>query len=173
MSRLIDVENLTLQFDTDEGRITAVDNVSFSLEAGEVMGLVGESGSGKSVTAKSLMKLNPRNAIYGPDTKITLHLDDGPVDVMSLQNDREMKIVRGGSISLIFQEPMASFAPAISIGDQMVEQLLIHTSYSKPQAKEVSIEMLDRVGISDPSTRFGQYAFELSGGMRQRSTCLE
>jgi oligopeptide/dipeptide ABC transporter ATP-binding protein len=80
-----------------------------------------------------------------------------------------MKIVRGGSISLIFQEPMASFAPAISIGDQMVEQLLIHTSFSKAQAKELSIEMLDRVGISDPGTRFGQYAFELSGGMRQRA----
>ena len=131
MSRLIDVENLTLQFDTDEGRITAVDDVSFSLEAGEVMGLVGESGSGKSVTAKSLMKLNPRNAVYGDDTKITLHLDDGPVDVMSLQNDREMKVVRGGAISLIFQEPMASFAPAISIGDQMVEQLLIHTDFPR------------------------------------------
>ena len=97
MSRLIDVENLTLQFDTDEGRITAVDDVSFSLEAGEVMGLVGESGSGKSVTAKSLMKLNPRNAVYGDDTKITLHLEDGPVDVMSLRNDSEMKVVRGGA----------------------------------------------------------------------------
>jgi peptide/nickel transport system ATP-binding protein len=169
MSRLIDVENLTLKFDTDEGQITAVENVSFSLDAGEVMGLVGESGSGKSVTAKSLMKLNPGNATYGEDTKITLHLEDGPVDVMSLKNDRDMKVVRGGAISLIFQEPMASFAPAISIGDQMVEQLLIHTSYSKKQAKEVSVEMLDRVGISDAPTRFGQYAFELSGGMRQRA----
>ena len=169
MSRLIDVENLTLQFDTDEGRITAVDNVSFSLEAGEVMGLVGESGSGKSVTAKSLMKLNPQNAHYGEDTKITLHLDEGPVDVMSLPGNKDMKIVRGGAISLIFQEPMASFAPAISIGDQMVEQLMIHTNFSKAQSKEVSIEMLDRVGISDASTRFKQYAFELSGGMRQRA----
>jgi peptide/nickel transport system ATP-binding protein len=169
MSKLIEVENLTLQFDTDEGRITAVEDVSFSVDAGEVMGLVGESGSGKSVTAKSLMKLNPRNAYYGDKTKITLHLDDGPVDVMALKTDKEMQIVRGGSISLIFQEPMASFAPAISIGDQMVEQLMIHTSFSKAQAKELSIEMLNRVGISDPSTRFRQYAFELSGGMRQRA----
>ncbi|MFT6912738.1 MAG: peptide/nickel transport system ATP-binding protein [Paracoccaceae bacterium] len=160
---------MTLQFDTDEGRITAVDDVSFSLEAGEVMGLVGESGSGKSVTAKALMKLNPRNGRYGDKTKITLHLEDGPVDVMALQNDREMKVVRGGAISLIFQEPMASFAPAITIGDQMVEQLLIHTNFSKKQARELSVEMLDRVGISDPSSRFGQYAFELSGGMRQRA----
>ncbi len=168
MTRLLDVENLTLQFDTDEGRITAVDNVSFTLEAGEVMGLVGESGSGKSVTAKSLMKLNPTNAVYSPETKITLHLDDGPVNVMSLK-PIDMHIIRGGAISMIFQEPMASFAPAISIGDQMVEQLLIHTSMSKKQARELSIEMLARVGISDAATRFKQFAFELSGGMRQRA----
>lgn len=169
MTRLLDVENLTLQFDTDEGRITAVDNVSFTLEAGEVMGLVGESGSGKSVTAKSIMKLNPSNAVYSEDTKITLHLDDGPVDIMSLHGSKELKVVRGGAISLIFQEPMASFAPAITVGDQMVEQLLIHTGMNAKRAKEVSIEMLDRVGISDASTRFKQYAFELSGGMRQRA----
>lgn len=169
MTRLLDVENLTLQFDTDEGRITAVDDVSFTLEAGEVMGLVGESGSGKSVTAKSVMKLNPSNAIYGPDTKIILHLDTGPVDIMALEKSRDLQVVRGGAISMIFQEPMASFAPAITIGDQMVEQLLIHTDMGPKRAKELSIEMLDRVGISDPSNRFSQYAFELSGGMRQRA----
>ncbi|WP_170384309.1 ABC transporter ATP-binding protein [Ruegeria atlantica] len=166
---LIDVENLTLQFKTDEGLITAVDNVSFSLAPGEVMGLVGESGSGKSVTAKSLMKLNPGNAVYSRESKITLHLDDGPVDVMSLNRPRDMEVARGGAISMIFQEPMASFAPAMTIGSQMVEQLLIHTDMSKSQARELSIEMLDRVGISDASTRFGQYAFEMSGGMRQRA----
>ncbi len=169
MTRLLEVENLTLQFDTDEGRITAVDDVSFSLDAGKVLGLVGESGSGKSVTAKSLMKLNAGNAIYGPKSKITLHLDDGPVDVMSLTTAAEMQVVRGGAISMIFQEPMASFAPAITIGDQMVEQLLIHTDMSAKQARELSIEMLNRVGISDASKRFRQYAFELSGGMRQRA----
>ncbi len=169
MSRLLDVENLTLQFDTDEGRITAVDNVSFTLEAGEVMGLVGESGSGKSVTAKALMKLNASNAHYLDDTNITLHLEDGPVDIMSLKSSRDLKVIRGGAISMIFQEPMASFAPAITIGDQMVEQLQIHTDMNAKRAKEVSIEMLDRVGISDASTRFRQYAFELSGGMRQRA----
>ena len=169
MSRLLDVENLTLDFDTDEGRITAVDGVSFSLEAGEVMGLVGESGSGKSVTAKALMKLNASNAIYGEHSKITLHLDDGPVDILSLRTAKELQVVRGRAISMIFQEPMASFAPAITIGAQMVEQLLIHTSMSALKAREVSIEMLNRVGISDASTRFKQYAFELSGGMRQRA----
>ena len=169
MTRLLDVENLTLQFDTGEGRITAVDDVSFSLEAGEVMGLVGESGSGKSVTAKSIMKLNPSNAIYGEKTRIMLHLESGPVDIMSLKSSKDLQVVRGGAISMIFQEPMASFAPAITIGNQMVEQLLIHSDMNKKQAQELSIEMLDRVGISDASTRFKQYAFELSGGMRQRA----
>jgi oligopeptide/dipeptide ABC transporter ATP-binding protein len=166
---LIDVQNLTLKFRTDEGLITAVDNVSFSLNKGEVMGLVGESGSGKSVTAKSLMHLNARNAVYSPESKITLHTDKGPVDVLSLKTPRELNIVRGGAVSIIFQEPMASFAPAITIGKQMVEQLQLHGDYSKEQAKNISIEMLDRVGISDASKRFDQYAFELSGGMRQRA----
>ena len=166
---LLNVENLTLGFDTDEGRIVAVDDVSFDLEPGEVMGLVGESGSGKSVTAKALMKLNPDNAVYGDQTKITLTLDDGPIDVMGLRTSREMQVVRGGAVSMIFQEPMASFAPAISIGDQMTEQLQLHKNMTRREATELSIEMLDRVGISDPSTRFKQYAFELSGGMRQRA----
>lgn len=170
MSRLLDVNNLTLQFDTDEGRITAVDDVSFTLETGEVMGLVGESGSGKSVTAKSIMKLNPSNAVYGEATDIKLHLDDlGTIDIMPLRGSKELKVIRGGAISMIFQEPMASFAPAISIGYQMVEQLQIHSTMTKKQATDLSIEMLARVGISDAATRFKQFVFELSGGMRQRA----
>jgi peptide/nickel transport system ATP-binding protein len=169
MDTLIDVKNLTLKFRTDEGLITAVENVSFSLNRGEVMGLVGESGSGKSVTAKSLMHLNASNAVYEPDSSITLYTDQGSVDVLSLKRPGDLKVVRGGAISMIFQEPMASFAPAISIGDQMIEQLQLHGSLTKAQAREISIEMLDRVGISDPSQRVDQYAFELSGGMRQRA----
>lgn len=169
-NKLIDVKNLTLQFKTDEGLITAVDNVSFSIAPGEVLGLVGESGSGKSVTAKSIMRLNPGNAVYSDNTEIILNLEgQDPIDIMKLKSAKEMKVARGGAISMIFQEPMASFAPAITIGDQMVEQLLIHTDYSKKKAKKYSIEMLDRVGISDADKRFSQFAFELSGGMRQRA----
>ena len=165
---LLDVQNLTIQFDTDEGRITAVDGVSFSLEPGEVLGLVGESGSGKSVTAKALMKLNPGNTHYGEDSRVTLNLPDQSVDVLGLRK-KDMHIVRGGAVSMIFQEPMASFAPAITIGDQMVEQLLLHTTRDKKEARRISVEMLERVGISDAPKRFEQYAFELSGGMRQRA----
>ncbi|MFQ5468066.1 MAG: ABC transporter ATP-binding protein [Kiloniellaceae bacterium] len=172
MSRpLISARNLTVQFRTDEGLVTAVDGASFELMDGEILGLVGESGSGKSVTAKSLMQLNAGNTVYGPESRIILRDDEngGEIDVLSLKKARDMKVIRGGSISMIFQEPMASFAPAITIGDQMVEQLLLHTSMSKRQASEFSIEMLQRVGISDASQRFAQYAFELSGGMRQRA----
>ena len=166
---LLSVENLTLEFDTDEGRITAVDDVSFEIAPGEVMGLGGESGSGKSVTAKSLMKLNPGNSVYSQRSRITLMLEDGPVDVLSLKSARELQVVRGGAISMIFQEPMASFAPAITIGDQMVEQLQLHRKMTKKAARDLSVEMLERVGISEAGKRFDQYAFELSGGMRQRA----
>jgi len=166
---LLTVENLTLQFGTDEGLITAVEDVSFEIKEGEVLGLVGESGSGKSVTAKSLMQLNPSNAVYSPESSIQLELENEVVDVLSLQDSSELVVVRGGAISMIFQEPMASFAPALTIGYQMVEQLLIHTSMSKKAAATLSVEMLERVGISDAGQRFHQYAFELSGGMRQRA----
>ncbi len=102
-SPLIKIENLTLQFKTDEGLITAVDNVSFEVAPGEIMGLVGESGSGKSVTAKSLMQLNPGNAVYSPESRITLTTDGEEFDVLSLKTDRDLKVVRGGAVSMIFQ----------------------------------------------------------------------
>ena len=165
---LISVKDLTIRFNTDEGLVTAVEKVSFDIAQGEILGLVGESGSGKSVTAKALMLLNPDNAVYGPESSITLNLGDEQVDVLSL-GPKDRKVIRGGAVSMIFQEPMASFAPAISIGDQMVEQLLIHSDMNKASATELSIEMLARVGIPDPAQRFKQFAFEFSGGMRQRA----
>ncbi len=170
---VLSVDNLTIRFKTDEGLITAVENVSFDIQPGEVLGLVGESGSGKSVTAKSLMQLNGKNTVYDPASRVILHGDaeagGQDIDILSLKHERDMLPIRGGAISMIFQEPMASFAPAISVGAQMVEQLLIHTDMNKNAAKELSIEMLDRVGITEPAQRFDQYVFEFSGGMRQRA----
>lgn len=169
MSSLLSIKNLTVKFDTEEGDITVVDDASFELARGEVLGIVGESGSGKSVTAKSIMQLNGDNAIYDPASKIVLNADDQETDVLTLKNERARRVVRGDKVSMIFQEPMASFAPAITIGKQMVEQLRVHRDMTKADAKEVSIKALEAVGISDAETRFGQYAFELSGGMRQRA----
>ena len=165
---LISVKDLTVRFKTDEGLVTAVEKVTFDIAPGEILGLVGESGSGKSVTAKALMLLNPDNAVYDPEGSITLNIGEEQIDVLSLA-PKERMVIRGGAISMIFQEPMASFAPAISIGEQMVEQLLIHSDTNKASAKELSIEMLARVGIPDAAQRFGQYSFEFSGGMRQRA----
>ncbi|MCL5776266.1 ABC transporter ATP-binding protein [Limibaculum sp. FT325] len=166
---LVSVQDLTIRFRTDEGLVTAVEDVAFDIAPGEVLGLVGESGSGKSVTAKALMRLNAGNTRYDPASRIVLNLPEGEVDVLGLKRERDMMVVRGGAISMIFQEPMASFAPAITVGEQMVEQLLIHTSLTRAAARDLSIEMLARVGIPEPARRFGQYAFEFSGGMRQRA----
>ena len=165
MSILLEVKNLDVKFDTDEGRITAVENISFTLQQGKVLGIVGESGSGKSVTAKSIMQLNPGNTFYNNNAEIILD-DENTLNFVSKEDLRK---IRGGKVSMIFQEPMASFAPAIKIGKQMIEQLLIHRDINKEDAKKISINMLNRVGIADAEKRFNQYAFELSGGMRQRA----
>lgn len=166
---LISVRDLDIRFRTDEGLITAVEGVSFDIAPGEVLGLVGESGSGKSVTAKSLMRLNGDNTVYGAGSRIRLSVEGRETDVLSLKRPRDMQQIRGGAISMIFQEPMASFAPALTVGRQMVEQLMIHTDMTKAQARSHSIDMLARVGIPAPERRFDQYAFEFSGGMRQRA----
>ena len=165
MSALLEIKNLNVQFDTDEGRIVAVENISLSVNAGEVLGVVGESGSGKSVTAKSIMQLNPGNTHYNENAEIIM---DGE-NTLKFTSKEDLKKIRGGKVSMIFQEPMASFAPAIKIGAQMVEQLLLHKPINKKEAKSISVDMLKRVGISDAENRFNQYAFELSGGMRQRA----
>ena len=165
MTHLLEINNLDVKFDTDEGRITAIDNVSLTLDQGKVLGIVGESGSGKSVTAKSIMQLNPGNTIYNDTAEIIIDEEN----VLKFTSKNDLKKIRGGKVSMIFQEPMASFAPAIKIGYQMVEQLMIHKPMDKKEAKNISIDMLNRVGIADAEKRFNQYAFELSGGMRQRA----
>lgn len=165
---LLDIRNLTIDFNTDEGLVRAVNDVSLSVQPGEVMGLVGESGSGKSVTAKSIMRLTPGNAVIQQPSAITLRHQDDSINVLKLRG-RELRRVRGDQVSMIFQEPMASFAPAIRISEQMIQTMQIHLGYSRDQARRAGIELFERVGIVNPEQRFDQYVFELSGGMRQRA----
>ncbi|UTW11572.1 dipeptide ABC transporter ATP-binding protein [Marinobacterium rhizophilum] len=165
---LLEIRDLTIDFNTDEGLVRAVDQVSLSIRPGEVMGLVGESGSGKSMTAKSIMQLTPRNALIQQPSQLRLRQDDQDIDILRLRG-RDLRKVRGGLVSMIFQEPMASFAPAMRIGDQIIETMQIHLGCTRDQARRSGIELFERVGITQPEKRFDQYVFELSGGMRQRA----
>lgn len=165
---LLSIEDLTLDFRTDEGLFRALDGINLRVQPGEIMGLVGESGSGKSATAKSVMRLHPNNAQMPASSRIWLHDGQQPVDVMGLRG-RDLRLVRGGQVSMIFQEPMASFAPAIPIGAQIVETMQLHLRVDEKTARREGIALFDRVGIPMPEKRFDQYVFELSGGMRQRA----
>lgn len=165
---LLNIRDLTIDFRTDEGLVRAVDGVSLTLQQGEVMGLVGESGSGKSATAKAIMRLHPGNALIQPPSHISLLSQHQTVDVLSLRG-RDLRKVRGGDVGMIFQEPMASFAPAITVGEQIIEAIQIHLRHDYAAARRMGIELFERVGILQPEQRFDQYVFELSGGMRQRA----
>ncbi len=168
---LLEVKNLDVSFRTDEGIIKVLDGISFNVPKGKTLGIVGESGSGKSVSTKSIMQLNPKNAIISEGSEIILKERDGErVDILSLKsNSRHMRDIRGGEIGMIFQEPMASFSPVYTIGNQMIEAIRLHRDMSKKEARSLAIEMLEKVGISNPDTRVDQYPSELSGGMRQRA----
>jgi peptide/nickel transport system ATP-binding protein len=159
---LLEVENLTAVFHTEKGSNTAVDSVSLTLEAGEILGIVGESGSGKSVTAFSIMRL-----LREPGEITAGSVVYNGIDLLSLSN-RQMRKYRGREISMIFQEPLSSLNPIQSIGQQVMESLFIHFRLSKVEAKERAIAMLKRVGIQDAEQRFDVYPHQLSGGLRQR-----
>ena len=168
---LLSVENLKVQFKTDEGLITAVDGVDFKVKRGQTLGIVGESGSGKSVSTKALMQLLPKTARVDPQSRMVFTRSDGAeVDIAALSpKSKEIRSIRGGEIAMIFQEPMASFSPVYSIGNQMVEAIRLHRKVEKADARAIAIDMLDRVGISNAPMRVDQYPHELSGGMRQRA----
>lgn len=165
---ILDIQNLSVDFRSEEGLIRAVNDVSMTVRPGEVMGLVGESGSGKSVTSKTIMRLMPGNALISPASEVTLNYDGTDHNVLKLKG-KDLNMVHGGVVSMIFQEPMASFAPAIRIGDQIVETMQIHLGKSREECRKAGIELFERVGIPMAAQRFDQYVFELSGGMRQRA----
>ena len=159
---LLQVKYLHTSFFTDSGEVKAVNGVSFNLEAGKTLGIVGESGSGKSVTAYSIMQ------ILADTGKIV----SGEVlykgEDITKWNKKQMQGFRGKKCSIIFQDPMTSLNPVFTIGNQLMEAILLHTDRNKEQARERAIEMLTLVGVNEPEKRLKQYPHELSGGMRQR-----
>ena len=159
---LLKVTNLHTSFFTPAGEVKAVNGVSFSLEKGKVLGIVGESGSGKSVTAYSIMQIlaNPGKIVDGSIIYAGQELVGA--------SKEEMSKIRGNKISIIFQDPMTSLNPVFTIGNQLMEAIMLHTGRNKQQAKERAIEMLKLVGVNEPEKRIKQYPHEFSGGMRQR-----
>jgi oligopeptide/dipeptide ABC transporter ATP-binding protein len=166
---LLTVENLKTYFDTDDGVVRAVDDVSLVIGRGRTLGLVGESGSGKSVTAMSVIRLvsAPGRLAGG---RITLHgAGAEPPQVLTELPEREMRRVRGGRISMIFQEPMTSLNPVFTVGAQIVEAIRLHQHVGRAEARERAIQMLYKVRIPEPQRRIGDYPHQFSGGMRQRA----
>jgi peptide/nickel transport system ATP-binding protein len=157
------VDNLRTEFGTDQGPVTSVDEVSFSLAAGETLCLVGESGSGKSVTALSIMGLLADN---GRVVSGSVVFEDE--DLVTLPENR-LREIRGNSIAMIFQEPMTSLNPVLTIGDQLAESMILHLGLTKAQARQRVIELLDKVGIPRAREVVDDYPHRLSGGMRQRA----
>ena len=168
---ILDVKDLKVHFHIEQGIVRAVDGVSFSLERGKTLGIVGESGCGKTITALSLMLLHPQ-----PEGKIEggniyyYYNGNEPLDIAKLNPFGEkIRDIRGNEITMIFQEPMMSLNPVYTIGNQIMEAILLHQKVDKKKAREIAIESLRRVNISSPKERVDQYPGQLSGGMRQRA----
>lgn len=165
---LLEVKNLKTSFFTDNGEVKAVNDVSFTLEKGKVLGIVGESGSGKSVTAYSIMQIlsHPGRIVSGSIKFKTDDMDEA-IELVGCSKE-QIESIRGNLISIIFQDPMTSLNPVYTIGNQLEEAVLLHTDRTKAEAKERVVELLELVGINEPEKRVKQYPHELSGGMRQR-----
>ena len=160
---VLSINNLVTEFDTDEGRVRAVDDVSFTAQAGKTLGIVGESGCGKSVTALSIMRLLPQP--MGQIVSGSVELDGTDLTQLPIP---QMEKIRGARIGMVFQEPMTALNPVHTIGRQLTEALLIHKDIMPDAAIREAVGLLDRVGIPSPDVRMTEYPHQLSGGMRQR-----
>ena len=160
---LLQVDNLRVVFGSGRSEQVAVDGVSLTLAAGEVLGIVGESGCGKSLTALSILGLVPKPTGHIQGGRILLNGKD-----LAQANEVEMNRIRGKEIAMIFQEPMTALNPVIKVGEQIAETIRVHENVSRQIARRRALELLERVGMSNPNQRIDQYPHELSGGMRQR-----
>ena len=173
---LLSVRDLHTHFPQEEGTVKAVDGVSFDLYPGRTLGIVGESGCGKSMTARSILRIIDRpgrivgGEIWFQRRPAAEALTGGMVDLTGLDaNSDEMRAIRGAEIALVFQEPMSSFSPVHTIGNQIVEAILLHQKVSRREARERAVEMFRHVGIPLPEQRLDAYSHQLSGGLRQRA----
>jgi oligopeptide/dipeptide ABC transporter ATP-binding protein len=175
LTPILSVRDLRTYFFSEEGVVKAVDGASFDLHPGRTLGIVGESGCGKSVTARSILRIveRPGRIVSGEIHVRRPGVDGRPeesVDVVRLDSGgREMRQVRGGEIGLVFQEPMTSFSPVHTVGNQMIETIQLHLGLDARAARERAIDLLRQVGIPKPERRVDEYAFQLSGGLRQRA----
>ncbi|MGH2458403.1 MAG: ABC transporter ATP-binding protein [Chloroflexota bacterium] len=173
-SPILSVRDLKTYFFSEEGTVKAVDGASFDVKAGETLGIVGESGCGKSVTARSILQIVERpGRVVGGEILWRREPMNGRKDVVDLarlaSNGPEIRGIRGAEIALIFQEPMTSFSPVHTVGDQIGEVLLLHRAISRREARDRVIELLRRVGIPRPEQRVDAYPYQFSGGLRQRA----
>jgi len=173
---LVDVQDLKVQFNLHEGVVHALEGVSFQIQPGKTLGVIGESGSGKSVTAQAIMGIipSPPGKVTGGRVLLNLPENDASVRVVNVTelppSGAEIRNIRGKEVSMIFQEPMTSFSPVHTLGNQIMEALQIHyPDVSKQEARNRAIEMMRRVGIPRPEERIDAYPFQFSGGMRQRA----
>lgn len=166
---ILEVRNLKTHFYTDDGTLKAVDGVDFVIPAHKTIGIIGESGSGKSVTARSIMQIIPPPGKIVSGEMLFKTSQNETIDLAQL-NPRGDKVrkIRGKEISMVFQEPMTSLSPVHTVGSQIIEAIQLHITKNKKEAKAIALDMIDRVGISNPSQRFDEYPHQLSGGMRQR-----
>ena len=160
---LLHVQDLKIDFWTEAGRLHAVRGVDFRLQKGDVLGIVGESGCGKSTIARAILRLMPAPPVCMAEGQVFFQGQD-----LLKISQKEMRKIRGKRISMIFQEPMSSLNPVYTIGDQIMEAILLHQETNKKGARDLAISMLSKVGISEPALRMDCYPFQLSGGMRQR-----
>lgn len=166
---LLTVKDLKTYFKLREGTLKAVDGVSFTMNRGEVLGIIGESGCGKSVTGRSLMRIVPKPGYIAGGQMLLYDKDGSFIDLAALHpNDKELFKIRGGRISMVFQEPMTSLSPVHTVGDQVTEATLLHVTKDKKEAWSIAVNSLHKVGIGNAEQRMNEYPGQLSGGLRQR-----
>lgn len=166
----LEVQDLKTYFFLDEGILKAVDGVSMAIGDRESVGIIGESGSGKTIFARSLMRLVAKPGEIIDGTAILRRKNGSSIDILALEPDApELRSMRGDDIAMVFQEPMTAFSPVHTIGAQIREMVALHTNLTKPEIRDHVVELLRRVGISNPRQRFDEYPHQLSGGMRQRA----